>query len=171
MKNLLYPATCLALLILTSGCSSTSCQSWLPSNLFANRPTPIRDLFRGDACSTCNPPLGQPSNCGTNLAPACSECGGNVVLPEGQPIYAPAVDQGIPLYGNGIVTPPMQFEPNLGAIQTQNYTPDYSTTDYSGAAIGSAINPKNSVSPNLAIDNAMMQMEEPPMYGTQNIVN
>ncbi len=166
MKNLLYPATCLALLILTSGCSSTSCQSWFPNDLFANRPTPIRDLFRGDACSTCNPPLGQPSNCGTNLAPACTECGGNMVLPEGQPIYNPGPDQGVPYYPNGIVAPPLMNGPNLGATQTQNYAPNYS-----GAEIGSAIESNRSISSNLSIDNSMMQMEEPPMYGTHNIVN
>jgi len=73
-KKIIYVAACAALLIFTSGCANG----------------PIRNFFRGGPCNTCQPPVGQPMSCGTNVAPGCASgvCGTGVASPLSQPVLS-----------------------------------------------------------------------------------
>ena len=115
MKNLLPLLACAALTFVMSGCASNSCST---PGLLPNQP--IRNTFRsifmrGEACNTCNPPVGQP-NCGTNVAPLCNACGTGL-NPAGQPAQLGANGQPISLYDNGAApTYPTLGQPLTGQI-------------------------------------------------------
>lgn len=104
MKKFLYFAACVGLAGLMSGCSWNDCSS---SNPFRNRPirTKLRSCFGGDACSTCNPPAGQPFNCDSNVAPLCDSCGESGTV--GQPVYSGYADPGVQLYEDPNLNAPL----------------------------------------------------------------
>ena len=84
IKKLTLLAFVAVALLLNSGCANG----------------PIRNLFQGAFCNSCQPPVGQPLGCGTNYAPACDACGTGVAV-EGAPIgdvpvSAPFVESAAP---------------------------------------------------------------------------
>ncbi len=104
MKKFLYFAACVGLAGLMSGCAYNdySC-----NNPFKNRPvrTKIRSWFGGDPCSTCNAPAGQPTNCGTNVAPLCDSCGTSGSM--SQSYYPGTGDPGVQLYEDPNLNAPL----------------------------------------------------------------
>ena len=118
MKKILYLAICLSLGSML-GCAGTCGPCGSSSSIFGNGPLiknqPVRDTirswFRGDECSTCNPPAGQTQF--GNVAPLCDTCGSDVGIPTGQPIYSGSPDPGIPLYSDPNLNSPVgtQFSP------------------------------------------------------------
>lgn len=94
---------CAGLIALTSGCSGTG------RSCFSN---PFKSCFRGDACSTCNAPAGQASNCGTNVAPLCDSCATNTGV-AAPPAYSGIADQGVPLYGDPSLNAPEFSNPTI----------------------------------------------------------
>ncbi len=149
MNKFFYPAICLLLIVVTTGCSSSGSRSCKPSKgLFANCRL-FRNPFKGDPCSVCQPPMGQPSNAGMNVTPNCADgsCGLNVVMPEGQSASPTMSDPGIQYYGDQLNAP------MTAPMQTQGYTPNYS-----GPGMETA--PQMNYSPGVNTE-----IETPPMYG------
>jgi len=127
MKRLVLTA-CLGFLLCMSGCATSgsgccgnSGGSIFGQSPFQNRPvrTYFQNLFQGDPCNTCNPPVGIPSNCGTNVAPLCDACGSSI---SAQPAFGTPISQGVPinqgvsLYGDPVLNAPTSVTtgyPNL----------------------------------------------------------
>ena len=113
MKKMLYLVICLGLVAPMIGCA-TGGSSIFQNGCCQSTPGPIRSTirswFQGDACSTCNPPAGQLSNCGTNFAPLCDSCGHSAI---------PTT------VGTGVNTPPVQYygETNLNGPATSFESP------------------------------------------------
>lgn len=148
MKNLLYSVTGLGLLLLLTGCNSNSCQPSRFQNIWANRPTPIRDYFRGAPCNTCNPPVGQPAYYGTNVTPQCDSCvGGGVELPGPQTGYENAPAPGVPYYPETMIN---GADFSVAPSNTVGYPP-----------VGSSA----------PIVGSNTEIETPPMYGIRNVFN
>lgn len=110
---LLVAVACLTICVggcATSGnscCDSGATGIFGQNRLFQNRPVrdAVQGWFQGDACNTCNPPVGMPANCGTNVAPMCNACGSS--LPHS------TVGNGVSLYDNsalngGVLNAPIQ---------------------------------------------------------------
>ncbi|MEM7783035.1 MAG: hypothetical protein AAF939_13320 [Planctomycetota bacterium] len=116
MKNLLCATLCLGVIIVTTGCATTSCSP--NGRLFQNQP--IRNAFRslftqGDACDTCNAPAGYSTV--PNVAPLCDTCGQTVdggIVNYGQPVLTspqitgPAIETG-PISGSDTRPTPPDF--------------------------------------------------------------
>ena len=147
MNRNLYAVVCLSLalglIVVLSGCSSSSGSSCNPSyRPFQNVRSSIRSCFQGDPCNTCNPPAGQPANCGTNVAPLCESCGTGA-----QPVFPGTVDQGVPYYGetnlNSPVATPGPVYNETGA-SFQNGLPSLPSSDiYGTGASNGAVVPPN----------------------------
>lgn len=124
MNKNLYVVVCLSLaiglVIVMSGCNTCG-QSGFNCRPFQNRPvrTTIYSWFHGDPCNTCNPPVGQPVNCGTNVAPLCDTCGAEFA----QPVYSGESDPGIPYYGETNLNPPITT-PGPIYSETGSYIPN-----------------------------------------------
>ena len=147
MNKKLYAVVCLSLalglMIVLSGCSSCN-QSIFSYRPFENQPvrSTVRSWFQGDPCNTCNPPVGQPANCGTNVAPLCDSCGDAA-----QPAFPGTVDQGVPYYGetnlNSPIATPGPVYNETGA-NFQNGVPSLPTGDiYGTSASSGAVVPPN----------------------------
>lgn len=116
IKNAVYISAVLGMVFMMSGCASNGCSPSPFGQFFQDRPirNSIRSMFvRGDACNTCNPPVGQP-HCGTNVAPLCNSCGsampGQPIMgqPTAQPVYGNPVGNGVSLYEQPILNAPQQ---------------------------------------------------------------
>ena len=148
MKKLLYSVTGFGLLFLMAGCSSNTCEPSFCQRMWANRPTPFRNVSRGAPCNTCNPPVGQPANCGINVAPGCESCnGGGIGLPGPQPGFENTPAPGVPYYPE-----PIMNSPDFSAAPTN-------TTGYPPFISSAPIVGSNT------------EIETPPMYGIRKAFN
>ena len=160
MNKIFFSVTCLGLVMLATGCSSTStsCDGYSSRDWWANRPTPIRDFFhKGKPCNTCSPPVGQLSGFDANTAVNCDDgnCGNNTALPMGQPVGAGGPDAGVPYYPSDIPLPGV----SNNTIRT-NYPPALSPEEF-----GSGIQYDYPASGTNA------EIEIPPMYGLKSPFN
>ena len=119
MKKIVCSVALSVLVLAGSGCATSSCSSggtcgsgglfsghYLQRGMNLFQGQPVRSLFRGAPCSTCNPPAGQPANCDSNVAPLCQDgnCGSHAGLINSQaPVYG---DQGVPYYGEPTLNAP-----------------------------------------------------------------
>lgn len=125
MKKLVCSIALAVLILAGSGCATSSCNDGLfGGRLFQGRlfnggffqGQPVRSLFRGAPCSTCNPPAGRPSNCDSNVAPLCQNgnCGSGGLIESGQaPVYD---DPGVPYYGSPVLSSPQPTPADAGQI-------------------------------------------------------
>ena len=129
MKKIICLIASTVLILSTSGCATNRCGNGLlglglfnglapqgsgfQSNPLANNP--IRSFFsRGAACDTCNPPSGQVSNFGGNVAPLCNDGSCHGGAPVSTPANIQLNDPGVPYYDNGSGVIPQSVVPNSG---------------------------------------------------------
>lgn len=111
---------------------------------------PLRNWYRGAACNTCQPPVGQPIGCGTNYAPLCN----------------PGTCGSVPANVNpGLETAPVN-EPYLEA---PGFIPQTSAPYYSSPSAAPVMNETSFSLPTGAISG----MEAPParVFGTGAVKN
>lgn len=135
MKKIICLIASTVLILSASGCATNRCGNGLlglglcnglvpqgglfQSNPLANNPT--RSFFsRGAACDTCNPPSGQVSNFGGNVAPLCQDGSCHRGSPVSAPSNVQLNDPGVPYYDNGSgirSQPPIPNSGNTGFPQ------------------------------------------------------
>lgn len=157
-------------IVLANGCAST-CNSWSPREMWANRPRPLQKLFRGEACNTCNPPVGQLNQSSGNVIHGCND--GSCAAPYGAPSDGVLPGQDVPYYpsdalppglnnttfeGPGVIAPGPDFS---GNSTTTNYPPAYY-----GADSGGGIEFGSAVSTNPSGFETNSEVVAPPMYGS-----
>ncbi len=148
MKTLICLVASTVLILSTSGCATSSCNSGCETNggLFSGGlfqgglipqslslpGQPIRSLFRGAPCSTCNAPAGQTSSYGPNVAPLCNSGSCDSGYPSVAPGQLQTNGPGVQYYDNSNIVP--QAAPTPATV-TPNAIPTPAVTEGSASRV------------------------------------
>lgn len=132
IKKVIMATTFAAIIALYSGCANG----------------PIRNLFKGAFCNSCQPPVGQPLGCGTNYAPNCDACGTGALeaapmeAPVSQPFIesAPYAAPQDAYYSQPVVSDPILDQGYVAPMQSAPIESIPSSEVY-GSGIGDVVSP------------------------------